>query len=179
MKKLFPVFFILLFTISACKPLYVRHGLKQLDSLMTQLNETRVMLNTLDTISVQFRYSQYTESIKKINSITDDNFGKDELLVLGQYGQIRKPLKNFTMSMKGFYSEADYSFSQLENLRFDLEKKLISSEKFDEHYAKEKDAVQNFMNQFRILYEEAMSQLNAFDTLYPKVLVIIDKHSNK
>lgn len=179
MKKIILICFVVYFSVIACKPLYIKQGIVSIDSLATRLNETRIAISSLDTFAIQQKYSQYSESIKRIKNFPDDNFNSEEWKILGQYGQIRKPLKNFTLGMKGFYTEAEYSTRQLENLKFDLKNKLLSPEIFEEYFKKEKDAVQNFISQFQILHEEAVSQLNSFDTLYPKVLVIIDNHYNK
>jgi hypothetical protein len=168
---------VLVFT--SCKPAYVRQGVKQIDDLMLSVYEIDNKLNTLDTTALTLKYREYLETISFFKTLDDDAYTPEEWSVMTQYGQIRKPLRNFIQQMPGFYKESAYSKSQLENLKYDLRKKHIHRDLFEQYFAKEREAVMKFAEKFDIYYSVVIVQLESLDILYPEILVIMENHSNK
>ncbi len=177
-RVLFLSFITVLFFVS-CKPTYIRHGIKKINELQNSLLEVDNKLKTLDTTAIKQKYTMYMQSIALVKDIGDDAFTKDEWNTMTQYGQIRKPLRNFINQLPEFAKELDYSKMQLSNLEYDLKNKHLTSEQFDEFYKKENEAVSFFITMFDVNYTGAMSQVEAFDTLYPKMVLVIQNHSNK
>jgi len=102
--------------------------------------------------------------------------------VMTQYGQIRKPLRNYIRKMPDFFAELAASTMQLDNLKYDLKGKFITEEQFHQYYQKEKEALKFFEESFRIHYNSASVHFLRYDTLNPLMNTIIENiesNSNK
>lgn len=165
--------------LTSCKPQYVRQGLKQIDSLSVTLDTVRMQLESIDSTEIKSKFELYQESILKVKAFEDNQYSDEEWSVMTQYGQIRKPMRNYIRKMPDFYRELSVSEKQLEDLRFDLVKKYINQEQFQDYIAREKIIIGNFVETFSIFYSLAAVQLTQFDSLYPKMNIIIENHSNK
>lgn len=175
--RFFSVVILVLF-VYACKPVYIQQGMKQIDSLNLMLNDVDKKLAELDTASIRLKYDQYQQSLRQIQQFTDYNYTQEEWAAMTQWGHIRKPIRNFLQQLPGFYEEVTYSKSQLENLKHDMSKKLIERNLVEEYLAKEKEAVEVFVQRFDLYYSNAITHVNKFDSLYPVIRTVIDHHDN-
>jgi hypothetical protein len=178
MKKLPMYFLLFLLVTSACKPSYIKQGIKEIDSLSVRVFDAQSRLNEMDTAAIKMKYDLYMESIAKMKTIEDTSFSKEEWHAMTQYGHVRKALRNFIQQMSTFREEISYSASQLENLKHDLEKKYISREEYENYIQKEREAVDVFLQRFDMYYFGTLSQVTAFDTLYPVIQQVIENHDN-
>lgn len=165
--------------LTACKPAYIGQGLKQIDSLEVLLGDVDGKLKDLDTAAIHQKYNDYLESIQQIKQFTDHNYSPDDWSAMTQWGNIRKPVRNFLQQLPGFHEEMNYSRSQLANLRHDLKQKLIERKLFDEYIAKEREEIEFFVQRFDMFYSAAMVQIHLFDSLYPMIQIVIENHDNK
>jgi len=179
MKRINFYLIAVIFVFSSCRPAYVRQGIKQIDKLMDNVYEVDTKLNSLDTAALKSKYSDYLETISFFKSLEEDVYSPEEWTVMTQYGQIRKPLRNFIQQLPAFYRESAYSKSQLQDLKHDLKKKQIKRDLFEQYIAKENDAVKKFVEKFDIYYSTVIIQIESLDLLYPEILVIMENHSNK
>lgn len=179
MKKLtFYIFLVVLFILS-CKPTYIKHGVREIDSLSVRVADAQLRLNDLDTAGIKLKYDLYVESIAQMKTIEDSIFTKEEWHAMTQYGHVRKALRNFIQQLPVFREEINYSVSQLENLKYDLTKKYISKADYENYIQKEREAIDIFMQRFDMYYYGVLSQIASFDTLYPVIQQVIENHSNK
>lgn len=176
--KRWVVYFALGLLFTACSPRYVRDGIKNIDKLKLSLDTVAIQIQNLDTLMIKNKFEQYMATIQIIKTFEDDHYTPNEWAVMTQYGQIRKPVRNFLREMKNFQKELEYSTNQLNNLRYDLKKRLLSKEQFNEYFNKEQEAISMFLVNFKVHYEGMQSQLAAYDTLYPKILKVIENHNN-
>jgi hypothetical protein len=170
--------FLMLLILSGCKPSYITSGIRQIDSLAVSVNDLSLMLSAMDTISMREKYSLYQTSITQMKNFHEDHFEKDEWQSMTQYGNIGKALKVFFQKLPAYRTETAFAKNQLENLKYDLSQKLITREQFSEYFEREKEAV-NSLQFFEAYHIAAMTQLESFDTLYPRIVVIIENHYNK
>lgn len=181
MKRIFfPLLIIIIFTgsiitLSSCKASYIRHGNKQIDSLYSILLLTEQKLVTLDTADIQQKYDLYSSTTSKLKNFETIEPQSEEWKTIAQYGHIRKPLRNLLQKLPYFYEELAFSKNQLDSLRYDLNKKLITEVQFNKYLNIEKQALDHYVQMFELYVNNAMNQLVAFDSLQPKVLLIIDQ----
>jgi len=178
MKRILFFTFVVVLILLSCKPTYIKQGIREIDSLSVKVFDAQTRFNEMDTTAIKMKYDLYMESIAKMKNIEDTSFSKEEWHAMTQYGHVRKALRNFIQQMGTFREEINYSNSQLQDLKYDLSKKYISREDFENYIQKEREAIDVFLQRFDMYYYGTINQVVAFDTLYPVIQQVIENHSN-
>jgi valyl-tRNA synthetase len=96
-----------------------------------------------------------------------------------QFGLIEKPLRDFSSEQSKIKKELKFSRKQLDSLKFDIQNESIEKKEMKEYIESESDAVAEIVQTIKITNENTKTELNRFDTLNPKIEIIIKKIKKK
>lgn len=105
---------------------------------------------------------------------TDENFAD-----ICQYRECKKPLRNMVSNYKLFQKEADTSAAQLERLRHDIKKGLLTKEETGQFIALEEQNAKVLLKRITKSVDDAVQYEKCFDTLQPRILEYIKKATPK
>lgn len=173
-KKLFPIFFIslfLFFSLLSCSPQYIRKGKKEIKMERMRVNDLIPILYSLDNEKVGSVLNDYYAEIDTINKyvspyITDQT--STEWKYLTEYGLIKKGLKMYS-EVPRLKKDAVYSLTQLNNLKYDLQNKLISREQYDLYMKDEKKANDELIFKGKTIIQTTRLRLDTYYQLKPKM----------
>lgn len=175
MKNSLYFIFIMLFFV-ACNPNKNKKELSQIDSLKTVIKKTESLLLEIDTTVINEKYEKYKYNIAYLRENYTEKENDINWSTLGQYGLIKKPLKDFVLNKNHYFKEITYSEKQLDNLRIDIQNGAIQESKIKENIQSEMDAA-NFLEQnVKNTVGAAKTELNRFDSLNPKIEKIIEEN---
>lgn len=179
MKNKFYNFLFLLFailTISiSCKNTKNHPQLATIDSLNLVIDTIEKTINTVDSAEVTKTYVEYQKNIKQIKLYFNDQKEDSLWSTITAYGVIRKPLKEYKKNISEFFNNIKYSRKQLDSLRTDIKADNISEEKVKAYTKSEAEAVNSLNQQVKIIIPHTVEMMHLFDSLNPKVIIIIDK----
>jgi len=157
------------FIFFACRAQYISQGNKDINHLQNDLKQAYAKFSSLDTALLINQWVEYQETISLLKkAIIEDTEGEDwEIMTF--YSTFRKPLRNMVRNINYFEREFKYSFSQLENLKFDLSKKYITEEQYKEYIEKERFAINELIISFNQHYESLLPYLNEIETAQKKI----------
>lgn len=157
----------------ACTAKYISQGTNNINKLQTELQVAYSKFNSLDTTVLKMQWAQYEKHIQLLrNAIIEDTEGED-WEIMTYYGIMRKPLRNMVRNINYFEREFKYSFSQLENLKFDLSKKYITEEQYKEYIEKERLAINELIVSFNQHYENLYPFINEIDSVQNKISILL------
>jgi hypothetical protein len=162
-----------------CKNNKYQKEIAKIDSLKTVLNKVEKKLTEIDTNVVHEKYKKYKENMNVIS--VNYSYNKKDLgwNTICQYGKIEKPLRDFSSEQGDIKKELKFSRKQLDSLKFDIQNGNIEKKEMSEFIESESDAVAEIVQTIKITNENTKTELNRFDTLNPKIEIIIKKIKKK
>lgn len=152
---------------------------ERIDSLKTEIASIENIILKIDSNKISQVYSEYMNNIK----IIKENFSEkdDEYIwnAITQYGYIRKPLRNYFRRLPDIKIEIDYSLKKLDTLKQDIKHNNIAKEDFDKFFNDEVINAASLKNFTELTIEQALAEMNKFDSLNPIVLNAIEKLKDK
>lgn len=170
---LFSLLVVLIF--ASCKPLYIRNGKVEIENEKMRLEGFKTDLASIDTTTMRSVYNAYMSKIDSLRKYYDDSREGNTWEIMTQFGNIKKPLKSMLTEYPGFVYGAVYSISQLENLEYDLKKKLITEMQFQRFLIEERAANVKMIERFSFLKTESAAQMDQYKLLSGSVdsLIIV------
>lgn len=179
MKKL-----ILLFALLAMPLLFSctkKHPklMAKIDSLATVLDSADHKLQQINPDTVKARYKAFTSA----NEVLKQNIEKirtdDTWPLICRYESLDKPLRRMSFNYGLFRSEIDSTRRQLDDLRHDVSKNLLTREEFYEFFTIECHSVTAVYNKVSKNADLMKGHLSGYDTLYPKIMKMIEPYTGK
>ncbi len=178
LKSIYSSFFaslLLLFLFVSCKNLKNSPEVKRIDSLKTILTEVRNKLAEVDSQKIYKTYSDHQNNSLQIKLYFNDKKENGVWENITQYDAINDPLIDFINKRGLFQSQIQQSTKQLNDLRSDFINKTINKEQFIVYYDKEAGIIEKLGNKVETSVNFIKDEMTIFDTLNPKILIIIEK----
>lgn len=159
----------------SCRPLYIKNGREDIEKEIMRLEGFKLDLTAIDTSSMRQIYNAYMSKIDTLRKYYDDSREGNTWEIMTQFGNIKKPLKSMLTEYPGFVHGAVFSLSQLENLEYDLKKKLITEMQFQRFIIEERAANTKMIERYTFLKTESSAQMENYRNLSGSVdsLIIV------
>ncbi len=158
----------------ACKNKNNISKINSIDSLKNVLTSVSNKLAEIDSQKIYQMYKEYQNNSVQIKIYFNDKKGNGVWENITQYGVINDPLSQFVDNRGSYLNQIQNSKKQLENLKNDIENNAIAEKQFNIYFKQESDNIKKLDNQVGIAVDQTKSIISLFDTLNPKILVIIE-----
>lgn len=164
---------LLLFAIftSTCKNPY-QAEIHKIDSMLVSLDTVRTILYQIDTAQINKRIRKIDEVLKKIMT-NYDTVDRERAFLIDDYYNIRKYYNKGLSRLGVFYEEIEVIPAQLKNLKTDLSKNLIASDKADLYLLNEEMAVEGICSGITGLASRFETLDRDFEKTDKKILLLI------
>jgi hypothetical protein len=174
MKKILFSLFITAIFIS-CNSNKHQKEISTLDSLQKLLNEAEIQLASTDTAKVRTIKAEMQKNLDYITLNYKDTFSMSMAMMLSEYAFPKKKVyKNFVGNYSKLLKDIEYTRTQLNSLKQDLENNKIPDDKVQQYFITEQNAVLTISQTINQNVNTIQAYFLKFDTLHPKVLHIVD-----
>jgi len=174
-KFFFPVLFSLSIVFASCTSADKKQDAAKVDTLLTLLDSASFYLNLLDTQEVKTAFEDYMIHLEDVEAYLIDKPEKEEWHLLGRYGMIRKPLRDYGKTKTRLNNQIEEQKIQLLALKKGRLKGRISPEEFADYFSQERElAIQSRFESFN-LYKFTKTYLDEYYLLNKEVIPIIEK----
>ncbi|HNW89576.1 MAG TPA: hypothetical protein PKN48_07920 [Bacteroidales bacterium] len=169
---------------SSCKNAEKEKQIAKIDSLITVLDTASQHLNKINIDTVTKKYQAYQATNKLVATHYQKYRNEENWKYLCEYQNVRKPFKNMLKNYKSFRNDLNTSREQLENLRHDVDKKLLDDSEFRSYFTIEAHSVNDLAYRINGQVKSVLYQYQNFDTIQPYLLKLAatypkDKPSEK
>jgi len=175
-KPLFYLAIISVVAFSSCNQAVKKKQLAKIDSLITIIDTTANHLNAINKDTVAKKYEAYKETNKKVAEHYQKYRNDENWHYLCNYQNVRKPFKTMVFNYNTFKSDLKSSREQLENLKHDVQKGLITEEEFNNFFTLEAKNTNDISIKINKQVESVLNQYKNFDTIQPYLLKLIDSY---
>ncbi len=179
MKKYLIVSVAVLTVILGCNHKEKTKRIAEIDSLNTLLDSIKTALDTVNFSDVEKYQSIFSRNLEDYKKYNDG--GKDDKTwpVITQYFSIKKGFKRYIEDYDSFRKELKYSRNQLESLKKDVKRNIISKEDYSKYINTEKQAI-GFLHHEVIARTSSLRQSAAiFNKCNSRMLEIIGDMKTK
>ncbi|GAB4283892.1 MAG: hypothetical protein Kow0068_08830 [Marinilabiliales bacterium] len=171
------IMFIFIFFSGSCDNNTSKY-LNRTDSLLTEANQLKNIANNIHSDSIEIYYHEIKNIDKQLTSLIkgfpEDSLMKQKILKLGE---IEKVFKKSPPDIKKLKEEINISVKQLNDLRHDIENKLISKEEIIKYYNEEKSILDELSPRIKHKSESINKYFNDYHMLKPEIIEFIDSLS--
>ncbi len=146
--------------------------IKVIDSLLVALDSSKTVLYNLDTGQVYRRIKTCTRNINYIYN-NDDTVNREQAFFIDDYSLCRKYYGKIAQKFPRLFEEIETVPKQLENLKRDLSKNLISQDKAAKFLAEEQRAAEIIVENILQIAERFKSLDKSFIESHEKILNLI------
>ena len=179
MKKIFFLFAFASIIFYGCNNKKHPKMLSRIDSLNTVIDSIQINLFSVDTLRINNIFTDYSTNLGLIKKYFVDKKEANDWEVMTTYGNIKKPLKSFIRDYPKFKNEISFSRNQLDTLKTDIGNGKLDGVKISDYIKQEAEAINNLKQQVLINVAGAKEKIKLFDSLNPKVVLLITKLKNK
>lgn len=164
------LFLSILAMLSSCKNQYIENESKKLDSMINLMSQLQIKVNSinLDSAKVKLELIKTNEKYFFENNV---DLSKDSILMkeMMTYGRIHKSYKKFIKENENLLKEAQYSYTQLNDLKKDFVDKKIENEVYLKYLAEEDSALIKVSEKINFYIEDIESADKFFYEVNPKI----------
>ncbi|HOY31316.1 MAG TPA: hypothetical protein PKW80_05505 [Bacteroidales bacterium] len=165
-----------LIMLCSCNNAVREKQLAKIDSLMAVIDSAGKNLNKINKDTISKRFDTFRNTNKSVAEHYQEYRNEENWNYLCEYQNVRKPFKTMVKRYNSYINDLKTSKEQLENLRHDVEKKLISEEEFNNYFIIEKNSAHEITFKINKQINEVLSQMKNFDTIQPYLLKLIDSY---
>jgi hypothetical protein len=165
-----------IFFFSSCNNAVKEKQIAKIDSLMAIIDTARINLNKINKDTVGKRFLTYQETNKLVAEHYKEYRNEENWKYVCSFQEVRKPFKTMIFNYNSYKSDLDSSRKQLENLKHDVEKKLITEKEFENFFKIESKSANELTFKINIQVERVIGQLKNFDTVHPYMLKLIETY---
>ena len=165
-------------SICSCDNINIKKELKAIDSLNQVIGKADIKIKDIDVEKVKKCQEEVIANLNIIEEYYQDTLPRELIKLLSDYNSIKKPLKRFLDNKEYYDKEIVYSKKQLQNLKQDIEKRLITKEQFQEYYSTEMKAVSDLERDINLYVNTAKTKIDWFNSTNPKIREVIEKNGN-
>ncbi|HVA98325.1 MAG TPA: hypothetical protein VNG53_05475 [Bacteroidia bacterium] len=151
---------------------------KYLDSLTTQLQQTQVNLQKIDTAKVRVDYNTLRKNLFILQQTYKDTMDSPTAVFLSGYRVIGRTFELFLVRDTLLQHQITKSITQLKSLSHDVQHNLIEENKVQKYCADECMNATELLQSASVSITNMNQNLPMFDLQNPKVEEIIKKHSS-
>jgi len=159
--------------LNACNNPYEKE-LQEVNSLIALVDETEKSLLSIDTSSVFAAKAQMEKDLSEFNMLVD-TMNKEEAFKVGDIFGNKKKLYRLTENYPNFVRQIEFTKTQLENLKQDLENGLIKKEEFSGYYEIEQSALMNLNHEIDKSINGIETAIGKFEIDRPDLLKMIEQ----
>ncbi len=137
------VFIIFSFSIQSCVNKKSESAILQLDSLLVKLDTAQKNIALVDSIKLNIYKVSVDSSVFFFQQNIQDTISKEQAIVISKYSSLQKPFDNMHQAYYSLLREIPTSRKQIENLKHDLQERLVDNEKIEKFVLNEKQVVEN------------------------------------
>lgn len=177
LKQIFKGLFVCILSLPfllACKNNYKTSKFNSIDSLKNVLTSINNKLAEIDSQKIYRMYNEYQKNTGQIKIYFNDKKGNGVWECITQYDVINDPLSQFIDNRGNYLNQIQNSKKQLENLKNDVANNAISEKQFNVYFKQESENTKKLDVNVGIAMDQTKNIMGLFDTLNPKILVIIE-----
>lgn len=175
MKKILLSLIIISSIFTSCNSNKHQKEISALDSLQILLNEAEKQLTSTDTAKVRTIKAEMQKNIDFITLNYKDTFSMSLATMLSEYAFPKKKVyRNFIGNYTKLMKDIEFTRTQLNNLKQDLENNKVPNDKVQQYFITEQNAVLTISQTIDQNVNTIEAYFLKFDTLQPKVLHIVD-----
>ncbi len=133
-----------LILIVGCSRTHYSEELRQIDSMIVELDSARNIHRRIDTTGYGEAMKKYTTRMSSIQgsyASRGDTMERDVAMMMASYRELKKPLERFKKSYAAVSTDLEFTRTQLLDLKHDLEHNLLDSNLVHKMLREEDDAV--------------------------------------
>ncbi len=153
--------------------------ISKIDSLYKVLDTVDIKLKQINIDSVKNRYRLYKVTNDTVSKHFPEVRTDESWKYICAFQNVRKPFKNMSLSYDFFRAELQLSKKQLEDLKHDVEKKLLKGKDFDKFFTDEYRSVNDLQAKIMNNVNQVNAQMKNFDTVQPYLMNLIREHKSK
>ncbi|MCC7302227.1 MAG: hypothetical protein IT233_06275 [Bacteroidia bacterium] len=158
-----------LFLMPSCGGDLYQTEIRTIDSLLTALDSAEKAFWTIDSAAARTAYADVNKDLGHLTNLIQDTLEKNEALLLSRYRGIRKPLREYLLKQTVMKKEITITRKQLEDLRHDLDKELLTKENAQLHFTKESGLARLLINSLYISTESVDIFLRRYAEVNPSI----------
>ncbi len=174
--KIFNYFFIItiISALMACSPrgdkaLYI----EKIDSLLKVVESVDSIIMNTDRDRISESYSRYEVTARDFGKYFNDEVDSNWTTITA-YGEFRKPFRNFLRAYDDYLKEIEYTNKQLNSFKESIIAGAIPADSIDYYLHSESEAVQMLEQSLKFTVNDAVSELDRFDSLHPLMLNLLE-----
>ena len=152
--------------------------IEQIDELLNLVTEVENELLAIDTSKVFAMKQQIVIDFKEYTQFTD-TISKDEALRVDEIFGTKKKFIKISKNYTTFIKNAKHAKDQLNRLKTDLEKKLVSKEDYITYYQSEKIAVSDLKLRVSKSTSNFAVAISKYELERPELLELIEKRRQR
>lgn len=161
---------IALVAFSSCKNTEREKQIAKIDSLIAILDTTSQHLNKINLDTVTKKYQAYQTTNKLVATHYQKYRNEENWKYLCEYQNVRKPFKMMLKNHRSFRNDLSTSREQLENLKHDVDNKLLDESEFKSYFTIEAQSVNDLSFKINSQVKSVLCQYQNFDTIHPYLL---------
>lgn len=166
------------FLFFSCKN-HNKEQISRIDSLYQVADQLQQKLSEINVDTLKNRYIIYKNLNKYIGENITELKNDSSWYYICEFQKTNKPFMRMPYKYGHYMAEIDSSKKQLDNLKHDLMKDLITDEEFKKFYNIEVLSLNAVYNKVNSHVDIVAGQLKNYDTIYPYICKMIDNHKNK
>jgi len=161
--------------LNSCMSEQKKLDVQKIDNLITILDSASYYSVVVDSIEVNKAYQDYQIHLKDMETyLIDKPKSKADIELIGNYGLIRKPLRDYGKNRKSLIKKVDEQRQQLAMLKEDRLKNRVGETEFVEYYAQEEALANQTKTEAFNLYQTTELYLNQYYKLNDRLVVLMD-----
>lgn len=153
-----------------------KHCLKQIDSLKTWIDSSKLLYSKIDSAAIFTSFNDYKKLQDEAGTYSDmikpSNPGWEYLV---PFANIEKPYRKALQRYLKMPDEISFSANQLKNLRQDVKNDLITPEKFKDYFHSESEAIRDMFMRIKFFHKDIEFFNDRIDTLDKKVIPLLEE----
>lgn len=178
MKQLF-IFGLIIAAFASCKQVNIDKELAQIDSLTTVIRNNEIKLDEIDIDKVKTLQEQMSNQIMLVKSIYGDSIEWEKAKILTKYYTASKTFRKYIDKHSYVKDELTYSYTQLSDLKADINNNIITTDTFHIHFEKECKAAQELEGLIKKEMHKAKRSLETYKEYLPKVEELLTEQNTE
>jgi len=175
-KSMFCWVLVIVIALSSCNNAVKKQQLAKVDSLMAVIATASAHLNKINKDTVTKRFQDYKETNKKVFEHYKEYRNDENWKYLCAFQEVRKAFKTVSLNYNTYMNELKTSKKQLEDLKYDVDHKLISKDEFRGFFLIEAQSADRISYKINTQVENVLRQYKNFDTVHPYLLKLIESY---
>lgn len=145
----------------------------KIDSLLVVLANDDSTFQSIDTTLISYKIKNIDSQLAVFDSIDSVSIISEKVAFI----ELRNSFELFLEESPQIIEEVITCKTQLENLKYDAENKLVDNEKLTQYFNQESNALTDLQNEMALYQKRINLQLNNYGLLNPRIEYLLDSLS--